>query len=366
VAAFSAAALLASLLLAELVARAVWSPPDPIYAAHPYLRHVRAPESTYDLIAPAEALDGDQPQEFTLHVDAHGFRHQGLEPPGQPKAAGTYRIFFVGASTTENVALPDEQTFPYLVEQALRERLDGQPKVFGVNTAISGNSIADSFSLVAHRLLALEPDLIVVLHATNDMRTGVSSRFDPTHYADRLPPPRVRPGHAFREWIRLAGLASHVGDRLGGESRAARVRERRRAAPFTEADPSLGLPYFRRYLGMLSAVCRDAEVPLVLMTMPSLYRADLTPEEDAALWLGYLNHGELNLDTPTLLRGMQLFNEAIRETARDRGHLLIDLAPVVPRDLEHFYDDVHFTAAGNRVVAEHIVDALLAGGGLPD
>lgn len=81
-----------------------------------------------------------------------------------------------------------------------------------------------------------------------------------------------------------------------------------------------------------------------------------------ALWLGCLDHGALNLDTRTLLRGMQVFNEAVRDLAREQGHLLIELEPAVPKDLEHSYDDCHYTTRGNEVVARQIVAALLAEG----
>jgi glycine/D-amino acid oxidase-like deaminating enzyme len=101
------------------------------------------------------------------------------------------------------------------------------------------------------------------------------------------------------------------------------------------------------------------------MTHPSLWKEPMSPQEDAALWMGWVNHGELNLDTPTLRAGIAAFNRALREHAAARGHRLIDLDAAVPRDLLHFYDDCHLTARGNEVAARAIVDALLAGGGLP-
>jgi len=349
-----------ALLVAEGLARLLVERPGPIYQDHPYLRRVRAPGSTHDLVNP---LTGEA---FTLRVDAYGFRATDLPPPGTPKPPGTYRIFFVGASTTENVALPDEETFPVLVGERLNAALGGEPQVVTANTALSGNSIADSFALIGHRLLALEPDLIVVLHAINDMRAGLSERFDPTHYAERRSPEPPSLGDWAEDRSQLLWLLDRLGDRIGQRSIADKYRARRQGVPFTEGvDPTVGLPHFRRYLRLIAAVCRAEGVPLALMTMPSLYREGLTAEEDAALWMGYLNHGELNLDNATLRRGMAAFNAAIREQAAAEGALLIDLEAAVPKDLEHLYDDCHYTARGNAVVAEAIAAALLEGDDLP-
>lgn len=362
---FLLAPLLLCLGLGELLARALSSPPAPLYLDHPYLRRVRAPGASHELISPPGAgLDG---QRFLLHVDEHGFRSRGLEPPGTPKPAGTYRIFFVGASAVENVAVPDERTFEALVEAELNVRLGGAPRVVVVNAGLSGNVVADTVSLVLHRVLALEPDLIVAMDGLNDMIQSTSRRFDPAHGSEATSPRAPRPGEVLRAWSRLADLSGRALDRAGAEDRYARWRRRRREQPFTTgADPTRGLPYWRRYLALLSAACAEARVPLAFMTHPCLWRPDLSPREDEALWMGWVAHGELNLDTPTLLRGLEAWNGALREHAAARGDLLIDLAGAVPRDLDHFYDDCHFTARGNEVAARAIVAALLQGGRLPE
>lgn len=344
----------------ELAVRVLTKPKPPMFEAHPYLRRVRAESVSHDWISP---IDG---RAFTVSTDAHGFRTKNLEPPGQPKPEGTYRIFFVGGSTTENIALPDEETFPDLVQVALRERLGGTPRVCTINTGISGNTIVDSFSLISHRILALEPDLIVVLHATNDMRISMSDRFDPTHYRDLKKHKKVRFSDFMEDNSRLFSLSAQLRKGLFGTSGADRYKKRRASIPFTkDADPAVGLPHFRRYLAMISAVCKEAKVPLAFMTQPSLYKPNNTPEEDATFWLGVVNHGEINLDNVTLLKGMQLYNAATTEHAKERGHLLIDLESAVPKDLDHFYDDAHYTAKGCAVIADEIVKALLKDGKLP-
>ena len=354
---FGALLLALGLLGAEGLARLLGpTEPLPVFTPHPYLRHVRTPNASMDLTNPHTQ------ERYTVHIDGYGFRCRSLVPPGEPKPADSYRIFFVGASTTENIAVSDEESFPQRVEVALNAKQQAVV-VRGVNTGIAGNTIADSFALIAHRVTALEPDLIVVLHAINDMRAGCSTRFDPSNYANRQPPPAPRLSDVLARQSKLLRLIELTQQRLGAASREDKYRARAAAQPLSEGvDPARGLPYFLRYLEMIADVCARRGVPLVLMTQPSLYKDALSEAERAALWMGYLNKGELNLSPATLQEGMARYNEAIRAFAQARGLLLIDLERVVPKDLEHLYDDCHYTAKGNALIAETISKALLRAG----
>jgi len=67
--------LLLLLGLGELAVRALSAPPAPHYLDHPYLRRVRAPGSSHELISPpGTGLEGER---YLLHVDGHGFRSRG-------------------------------------------------------------------------------------------------------------------------------------------------------------------------------------------------------------------------------------------------------------------------------------------------
>ncbi len=61
----------------------------------------------------------------------------------------------------------------------------------------------------------------------------------------------------------------------------------------------------------------------------------------------------------SLRRAMQAQNEAVREVARANDVVLADLADVVPKDLAHFTDDVHYTPAGAKALAEALARTLV-------
>jgi hypothetical protein len=55
-----------------------------------------------------------------------------------------------------------------------------------------------------------------------------------------------------------------------------------------------------------------------------------------------------------LAEGMQAFNDVLRDVCRAPDMLCRDLAAVVPPRAEYFYDDMHLSEAGARLVAEQV------------
>ena len=61
----------------------------------------------------------------------------------------------------------------------------------------------------------------------------------------------------------------------------------------------------------------------------------------------------------TALRGMEKYNQAIAGVARERSVFLIDLDKVVPKTLDYFYDDVHYTEKSYDIIAKFIADEII-------
>lgn len=56
----------------------------------------------------------------------------------------------------------------------------------------------------------------------------------------------------------------------------------------------------------------------------------------------------------TALSGMQDYNQKIREIAEERGVILIDLENKVPKSLDYFIDDVHYSERAFGLIADYI------------
>jgi len=142
-------------------------------------------------------------------------------------------------------------------------------------------------------------------------------------------------------------------------------RKERRMRPFTEISESESLGDFIRYLEDLISVAKGHSIRLILMTEPFVYQENLPPEIDEKLWSGWLgaaSHYTVNLSPEFLLRESHRFNEALRELSRKHAVELIDLEREIPKDLDHFADDVHLTPQGAaraaRVIARYLRNTI--------
>lgn len=316
-------------------------------------------------------------------VNSHGFRGDEL-----PIDTSTLRLLVVGGSTSEEVYLDDSETWPNLVQSHLDPRPGGR-RVWVVSAGRSGMNARDNAVQVA-KLLTQAPrfDVVIVLAGINDLTVALAQA-DDYRSPDPLSDPdaerrqlarafQVVPGglhetSVFAEdpvWKRTATwqLLRRTRARLSGGSKLAldddgagleRWREHRRNAPSMRQHlPSMRGPLadYRTHLEAIVSAAASQRVPVVLMTQPSLWRADLTPQEERRLWFGGIgdfqqNAGSTYYTVSALADAMAQFNRTLLDTCAARGITCLDLAARVPKDTSQFLDDVHFTERGAGTVA---------------
>jgi hypothetical protein len=143
---------------------------------------------------------------------------------------------------------------------------------------------------------------------------------------------------------------------------------RRRAAGKLVPLPDLrvGLDEYRQRVQRIFDQCRALQVRCLFLTQPVIWRRGLTPEEEASLWTGWI--GPLRPETPglgyvsapELETAMNAYNRALLEMCQEKGLECFDLASTIPKNGTVFYDDDHYTEAGARIVADRLLDYLLA------
>jgi hypothetical protein len=58
--------------------------------------------------------------------------------------------------------------------------------------------------------------------------------------------------------------------------------------------------------------------------------------------------------------GMKQFNDVTKKIAAETGVHFVDLDAAMPKTIEHMYDDCHYTAKGNELIAEELAKAIIA------
>ncbi|HSL89102.1 MAG TPA: GDSL-type esterase/lipase family protein, partial [Ignavibacteriaceae bacterium] len=122
-----------------------------------------------------------------------------------------------------------------------------------------------------------------------------------------------------------------------------------------------GLKAFERNLNTIITLAREDDTKIILMTQPNLYKDSMSVKEISSLGM---IHGEAigngkKWAYSTGRNGMRLYNDKIREIANTNdGVALIDLEMQVPKTLDYFYDDVHYTSEAYDIIAPYIAEKL--------
>jgi len=123
-------------------------------------------------------------------INSLGFRGEdiALEKPDD-----VYRIVAVGGSTTFAVYLPWNQSYPYFLQEELRARF-GTDKIEVINAGLTGSTAAESFHRLGTQILPLDPDMVVIYHAFNDLLPRVFNDYQEDYYHFRKSDPNNPPG----------------------------------------------------------------------------------------------------------------------------------------------------------------------------
>lgn len=365
------------LILVEVVLRVV---------VPPRTTHCVWPPNMSRVFKPRAELYPDLLRETRFTINS-----RGLRGPELGRDEDELRVLAIGGSTTEGLYHDDAGVWPARVGALLQEA-PGSKRVWVGNAGRSGMNSRDHV-MHAGRLLEELPrvDAVVLFVGVNDMIAALGKPEAYTPFPDETD----REGQAKaarRAFFQVPGRLEDSGDyersffaksqifQLVKRVRRQRVRDlnsvykmqddngdnmlrwrenRRQASRILPELPDLAphLATFRANLNRIADVAKARGTPLVMMTQPTLWRADMSPEEEKLLWMGGLGDfqvepGHEYYSTAALADGMRRFNEVTLDVCRERGIACIDLAGEIPKDATIFYDDCHFGRKGAERVAQ--------------
>lgn len=283
-------------------------------------------------------------------INSLGYR--GEEFPRE-KPAGEYRIVCMGASTTFGGGLVDwREAYPARLQDELLARGLGHVRV--VNAGVSGYTSWETLANYLFRVSDLEPDLVIVYHAANDIvarLTWPPETYRSDNSAFRAPASQVHWPALYEHSDALRIVAVEAGllvphsrlDRLfGGRaewhigSRAFDDDELRRVLA---ANPPR---YFERNLARLARAAHDDGARVLFLTF--------------ARCSGFPDQRESS--SPAFAEAFAEMNASLRAVAAATDSSLYDLAADYPDDRALFLDPVHMNAEGCARMAGLVAGAL--------
>jgi hypothetical protein len=301
-------------------------------------------------------------------INSHGFRGNEIS---KRKSEGSIRIFMIGGSSVLSSGVPFEQCHSVLLEQMLSESYP--------NIDIEVQNAGNHWHTTAHSLVKYllhikdyDPDIVILWHGINDLCRsfspelyaapgyrsdyghfyGATSRMVQSHFAALRKPLRIQ-----LSLLAVKDAWQYVSDAYFSDFRtmdySSPLTPAPRDANGKQVDTFVSLAAFQRNLSSFSDILESDGVTLVLATQPYLYKNNMNPAERKACWfhLEYCLEDGAYPDLSSMQQGMILFNSATRQVATQHGIPLLELDAAIPKTMDYFRDDCHYTPEGSRAVA---------------
>jgi lysophospholipase L1-like esterase len=311
------------------------------------------------------------------HFRANEF---GLRGPSLPSGKGVYKIVAMGGSTTLCLMLDDQKTWPQQLMDIMNHRQSNLP-VWVSNAGVNGHTATHHLMLLRSLPILRDANLALFMVGMNDFQFTLSHEGAPTQAlldagADQFrwemlagtysPYPLYRRLRIYRFFRRASDVAVERTNQEDqketlNESELRRLRGSRPAIPMP--DISLGLAEYRQRFQDIATECHQLAVRCLFLTQPSIWRPDLPVDSQSLLlfgWVGPPFQPRGHVSMADLQTGLDSYNQVMLDMCKEGNAECLDLASTLPKDNSVFYDDVHFTEVGARLVAEEIATYLLS------
>ncbi len=277
--------------------------------------------------------------------NALGYRGDEIQVP---KPDGVFRIIALGDSETYGTTNPNNQSYPYLLQQILRDEY-GYANVEVVNAGVFGYTSWNTLADLTLRGVGLQPNLVIVNEGGNDV---IPREVSPDCYSRPSPflglDPR-REIHARPADVSSSALYRLVAIHFGWMKNPAETvvdtlpstvgcdaGSKDDVAQNIEANAPI---YFERNIRSMIGVAQAHHFPIMFTT--------------------YAYNPNSPYAYPYWRAGVAEDNVVTARVAQETGVLFLDYAAIAPTDAEFWNDSIHMTGAGNRNQAEAVARFLV-------
>ena len=313
------------------------------------------------------------------------------------KPPGHFRIFAIGASTTEGYpGLGNWNNWPHLLQEKLNRKLL-QFKVEVINTGVGATMINHHLATL-REVLSYSPDMVVFLIGINDWNRHIKVaqdnsegfggrfiRYDDTGkqlVAFGIDPKYNVAFKHFREAFRFdhtilaefiktiknklrsngeegtschenaLNCGVHDGSYLASQMGALNRIDQRTFRPQTV------FPYYTHYLEKIGSICKSNEVDCLFITQPTAYQLEAEKEIKDRLWMVPPNR-DYALDFDSMVHIAELYNNYLIGFSKENKSPYCDLASQLKPSVNNFVDDCHFNLLGAKNVADLVSSCIV-------
>lgn len=297
-------------------------------------------------------------KEIINSTNSLGFR--GEEPP---KDYENYlKIFTSGGSSTKCMFLSDDKTWPFLLDKKLQNNFH---HIWLNNVGFDGHTTFGHLVLLNEYLLKLKPNIILFLVGINDVGQDSINGYDKAilrsgrdslknyllrnsqlvslvlYFRQLFGLKRLEFGHAQLDLINLHELI------LDDDIVKSEIEKRQ--------TQEITLKYESRIKEIIE-ICKKNKIEPIFLTQPSLIGKGIDPVTGVNLEQVGISK---DINGKIYWGMLERLNNITKKVCKNFNVHVIDLANLMPRNSNYYYDEVHFTSAGAEKIAELVFNDLL-------
>jgi len=285
-------------------------------------------------------------RDISYKINSLGFRGEEIT---RAKPAHTIRIACVGASTTYCTGVSgNDAAWPKQLQDKLCKKY---PSVSWevINAGVPGHRMADGLKNLRHRVLPLQPDLVIYYEANNQLAGDTRRLAEARGLADPSSGARSPTVKLLSE----ASLLFHL-CYMNLTITSAGADDNTKKLQGLPKDLPEG---FLKEIGEFHDELKRRTIALVLSTFVVKYRAD----QDRAVQIknadvAFYYMPWMSIDD--LLAGIDMYNKAIVDYARTHGVPVVEETTSIPADAKHFLDCIHLSDEGCARMADRFLRCL--------
>ncbi len=315
-----------------------------------------------------------------IEVNSYGFRGEEIT---KEKPEGVFRIFVVGGSTVLNREVSLNESAVKLLEIKIKKQFPDK-KIEMVNAGKDWYTTEHSIIQYLFKIKDFHPDMIILLQGVNDMyQSCTSPEFTTKEYKNDYshflgPMARIilnsfkpQPVISFK-LLSFDFLMRSLKDNLYSDVVNSILKKKNESGGIYSKNLIIqtynktefeSINSFERNLSEFISILKNDNVKLILADQPFLYSNSLNDTGKGKIFFPKMfctKNGKYP-SLESIIKGMNLFNSRTRMLAEKSNTPFISLDSKIPKTIEYFFDDVHFTPKGNEKVSDSIFNFLIDG-----
>ena len=277
------------------------------------------------------------------------------------------KIFAVGGSTTECYYLNDGKDWPNLLQSIINKELAN--KIWINNAGLDGHSTFGHKILVEDYLVSLKPDILIFYVGINDVgRSDLNE-----HDASRL---KNNNAIKFKEKIKqfflkkskLIQVIKSIYRALNADHfqlhhnfvgfnnlKLLNLSQKKIEQELVNHEKYF-LPNYEKRLIEIINICKKDHIVPFFISQPALYGEGYDEEIKVDLCKVQLSK---NVNGELKWRVLQLYNNKLKEVSNKHNISFIDVANLMNKKSNYFYDWIHYTEDGSLEIAKIISKELI-------